>query len=391
LCQDRGIRGKHSILALAITFVLAHGTSAHAGKSATADDFVSDARALMRLTACAGDAKLPATITARRAQRHCKRLARAIKRYRARWMSKATPFFAKLVPASIPKRVIYPFGGGDLLTALVVFPGLSEITTISLEPAGDVTAPARMSRRHLSRALASLGAEMEWLLIKNYGRTRRMRVVMTQARLPGQLAFSLLALAVHGYEPLSVRYFDLTSSGAVHYLDRSAIAAAGKRGHANVEIRFRAAGKANAPVRVFRHLQQNLDDNGLRTTSGKRVLAHLRAKGSVTAMTKAASYLLWWRRFSTIRGYLTKHMEWMISDSTGLLPRHARRAGFSQEVWGSFTECIIRIADFLENEAARMWKSHRYRRMPFRFGYPDKKGHNHLMVTRRRRSKRARK
>ena len=36
-----------------------------------------------------------------------------------------------------PKTVVYPFGGGDLLSALVAFPDATEITTISLELAGD--------------------------------------------------------------------------------------------------------------------------------------------------------------------------------------------------------------------------------------------------------------
>ena len=37
----------------------------------------------------------------------------------------------------MPKTVVYPFGGGDLLSALVAFPDATEITTISLEQAGD--------------------------------------------------------------------------------------------------------------------------------------------------------------------------------------------------------------------------------------------------------------
>ena len=40
-------------------------------------------------------------------------------------------------------------------------------------------------------------------------------------------------------------------------------------------------------------------------------------------MTKAASYLLWWKEFSLIRNYLLKNMVWMISDSTGIPTDHA--------------------------------------------------------------------
>lgn len=336
----------------------------------------------MRMAACAGKAPAPSALPARSAARHCKRLGKAIAGYRARWMNKATPFFAKLVPKDIPRKVIYPFGGGDLLTALVVFPELEELTTVSLEPAGDLDAPGKLSRGQLVRALASLRTEMEWLLLKNYGRTKRMRVVMTWARLPGQMAFSVLALAIHGYAIESVRYFRFLETGAIEYLSAAQIERGGKRAFANAEIRFRRG--TSGPIKVFRHVQQNLDDSGLRTASGKRLLAHLASQGPVTAMTKAASYLLWWRKFGRLRRYLTEHMRWMISDSTGLLPRDARPKGFVQQTWGRFNGCFIRIAKYYSNEQARLWRRNPYRRMPFRFGYPDNSGNNHLMITRRR-------
>ena len=48
------------------------------------------------------------------------------------------------------------------------------------------------------------------------------------------------------------------------------------------------------------------------------MLAHLEAKGLVSAMTRAADFLLWRRDFSRIRDYLTSHLVWMISDTTGI-------------------------------------------------------------------------
>ena len=50
-----------------------------------------------------------------------------------------------------PKTVVYPFGGGDLMSALVAFPDATEITTISLELAGD---PRRLEKLDAERARA---------------------------------------------------------------------------------------------------------------------------------------------------------------------------------------------------------------------------------------------
>ena len=40
-------------------------------------------------------------------------------------------------PKDLPTALVYPFGGGDLMAALQLFPEATEITTISLELAGD--------------------------------------------------------------------------------------------------------------------------------------------------------------------------------------------------------------------------------------------------------------
>ena len=59
------------------------------------------------------------------------------------------------------------------------------------------------------------------------------------------------------------------------------------------------------------------DVDGVYTTD-PRVVKHLEAKGPIAGMTKAASYLLSWDSFSTIRDYLTGHVVWMVSDATGV-------------------------------------------------------------------------
>ena len=40
-----------------------------------------------------------------------------------------------LKPAGLPKTVVYPFGGGDLISALTTYPEANDYTTLSLEHA----------------------------------------------------------------------------------------------------------------------------------------------------------------------------------------------------------------------------------------------------------------
>lgn len=228
--------------------------------------------------------------------------------------------------------------------------------------------------------------------------------------------FALAALAVNGFEPLSLRYFDIEPDGSLRYLtsadldervratlaaDDAREAAAHKPGSrkvgkgtvyrvwklqesvfANIEISYRTAGDATAAPRIYRHIVANLDDEHLGVD--RRVLTHLERKGKVAVMTKAASFLLWYDDFSLVRQYLIDHLAWMISDASGIPPHAAAAAGLEQITYGTFVDAyFIKDPNDVRSEMIKLWKQNPARDLPFRFGYPDAKEHNHLMVTRR--------
>ena len=118
-------------------------------------------------------------------------------------------------------------------------------------------------------------------------------------------------------------------------------------------------------------------------TADDRVLRHLRAKGKVAVMTKAASFLLWYDDFGQVRDYLLKNIAWMISDASGIPPSYADPAGFEQVTYGDFAGPYFVIDNKnTRAEFVKMWKKQPHRDLPFRFGYPDSDKHNHMMITR---------
>ena len=52
--------------------------------------------------------------------------------------------------------MVYPFGGGDLGSASSRSPGAREITTLSLEHAGDLPRLAKLDKKQLGSALADI-------------------------------------------------------------------------------------------------------------------------------------------------------------------------------------------------------------------------------------------
>jgi hypothetical protein len=349
-------------------------------------DLGPQARALVGVVACTSGAPAPpARFDAKLLAAHCRQMAMLERWWRKRWLSHAQPFLEKVVPDDLPARIVYPFGGGDLLTALVTFPRATEITTLSLEPAGDVRAIDTVGPDDLEEALADVRAMTAKLFAVAHSKTSVMRQ-MSRAKFPGEVTLTLIALSLHDLEPVSVRYFRVAAGGELTYLTEEDLApAAGNASAAerasrfsNIEIAFRARG-GNGETRLFRHISVNLDDTHL--AADPSVLRHLEAKGQVTAITKAASYLLWWRNFSEIRGYLLGHMVWMISDSTGITPEHAGAAGFEQIAYGHFDGPFLKAAQKPSEAFQRLWASS-VEPISFRFGYPDVAGNSHLLITR---------
>ncbi|WP_428268868.1 hypothetical protein [Haliangium sp.] len=372
------------------------GTSAAAAVPGQGRDFIAEARVLYRVVACAGDDPVPAHLDAAVIEAHCKRITANEQHYRDRYATMAKEFIAKLRPEGLPDVVVYPFGGGDLISALVAYPDAREITTMSLEHGGDPRRIREIGAQELEESLAAFRREIGGMLSVSNNTSVNLSSAHTNL-LPAQLSSFLVGLAVHDFEPVSVRYFTLTEDGSLHYLNDAEIKEMeDQQAHqlkhdwvepnfsaafSNVEIQFRARGaESDAPVRVHRHLAANLanrhlDDDG-------PVMKHLRSKGRVAAMTKAASYLLWRGDFSRIRDYLLEHMEFMISDSTGIPPAYARRAGMVQTPLGRFSQSFLDASEQHNLDFQELWASKPYRRLPFRFGYVDAERQRHLLITR---------
>ncbi|MCK6551336.1 hypothetical protein L6R52_36210 [Myxococcota bacterium] len=357
-------------------------------------DFAAEAKLLYRVVACAGDDAVPAHLDAKVVGAYCERLGKSIEKYRTNYVDGASKFIAGIRPADAPKTVVYPFGGGDLLSALTTYPDASLITTMSLEHAGDPRRIHTMKKGRLASSLAVIRNMGGGLLVWNDSKSETLMKAQRND-LPGQISLFLIALATHGYEPVSLRFFRVEPDGSLHYYDEAEIAALEHDGASKLksnwtppdfseafshsELTFRKRG-GSGELRVHRHLAANLGDASLATTPG--VIRYLEKQGRVSAMTKAASYLLWYDSFATIRNYLLANMDFMVSDSTGIPPEYATKAGFEQETYGRFERSFLNVHEKYNAQFRKLWRAQPERPLPFRYGYIDGAKHYHMLITR---------
>jgi hypothetical protein len=353
-------------------------------------NFIAQAKAIFRVAACGGNDPVPPQIDAALVEEHCSELKQLYAQFKTTWMDVAMPFIDKLRPKDLPTQVVYPFGGGDLLTALATYPDAAELTIMSLEVAGDPRGIDNVKTAQLKPALQLLRLHLGKLFDKVHSRTVNLEL-QSQAVLPGEATFSMAALAIHGYVPYAVRYFRFEPDGTIKYFtaddiekaDKAVKGNAGGQGNSakrifdNIEIMFR---KPGGPIKTARHIAWNLDDEHFK---GTPLHKHLLSKGRFAAMTKAASHLLWADNFSTIRDLLLSQMEWMISDTTCPPPRYAKKAGFTQDTYGQYewAEPFGPVNNRDIEAFKKLFKENPQRALPFRYGYPDNKSHGHMVIT----------
>ncbi|MGE0403354.1 MAG: hypothetical protein AB7T06_41990, partial [Kofleriaceae bacterium] len=174
-------------LAVSTLFVAMLATTARA-QTEGAQDFIAEAKVFYRVVACGGTDPLPAEVEAAVVDKHCEVMTKRYESFRTKYVEPARAFFAGVQPAGLPTTVVYPFGGGDLVGALVTYPNATEITTISLEHGGDPTRLATLSKRQLRAGLAAFRNSVAGLLSLNDSTSENMRK-LEKGGIPGQLSF----------------------------------------------------------------------------------------------------------------------------------------------------------------------------------------------------------
>jgi len=74
----------------------------------------------------------------------------------------------------------------------------------------------------------------------------------------------------------------------------------------------------------------------------------------------------------------------MVSDSTGIPPRFARKAGFVQETYGKFTGPFLEASKQHSADFVKLWEEQPSRPLPFRYGYPEAEKHWHMLITKKK-------
>jgi len=215
----------------------AAGSNASAPLAAGGADLLPYVKHLYDVVACGLDGKLPDDMAkadtggklAAVVKQHCDQLRPYIAKFRTTYFDSARAWFVEREPKDLPKTVVYPFGGGDLISLLVPFPDATDYTTISLELAGDPRHLGELDANKLRDSLHNWSVDIGPVI--NIGMNSSVNLSDEQRNvLAAQLSSHLLGLVTGGYEVVAARYFTLDDQGAVHYVEQAQLDADTKQG-----------------------------------------------------------------------------------------------------------------------------------------------------------------
>ena len=293
-------------------------------------------------------------------------------------------------------------------SALVVYPDATELTTISLEAAGDVRVIDTI------RQGASSSSDLDEITLRHPPAVPRG--ALDDQELAGRVALDaarhahVRARRARGARHGAGRRCATSTSSAtatLRYLTerrarrsappssrrRSASKTPPKNVHAllvraGLGVRERrdpvpaARRRERAAPHVSPHRREpRRSAHGARTIACSATCAQ---KGKVAVMTKAASFLLWYDDFTQIRDYLLE--EHRVDDLRRVghpaeLRRPRRlRADHVRRVHRPVLR--DRRQEHARASSSSCGRTSRTATLPFRFGYPDAAKHNHLMITR---------
>jgi hypothetical protein len=272
----------------------------------------------------------------------------------------------------IPDLVFYPFSGPDILNALAFFPRGKRFLLVGLERIGELPDAESLTPRKLRTGLVQIEAALGEILGYNFFRTRDMSVEVGAHPLSGTAGLLLLFLARTGHTITGARRVAIDADGQiVEPPEGSGQAAPG------LELRFRAP--SDTTDRIVYYFQRDLSNRAWQHGQPdiERLLRH---EARSTTFLKAASYLMFKRRFSRIRALVLDKSERVVQDASGIPFKYLQQAPWSLRLYGRYEQANHLFSPFDQPRLRAAMRASSLGRLPFSFGYDYHRGTSHVIV-----------
>jgi hypothetical protein len=268
--------------------------------------------------------------------------------------------------------VFYPFSGPDFLNADIYYPEVSQYILIGLEPIGRLPDICDKSADSVKSYLTDIKNNLTDLLKRSYFITRRMEGDLGKTKINGTLPIICLFIKRTGYHIQDIHKIGVDSLGNCLITDNMK-----KPGKLVKGVRIDFNKPSDGRMKSVYYFRLDISDQGLKKAPGFRTYLS-RLPQSYTFL-KAASYLLHFREFSTIRKLIFDISYTILQDESGIAYQLFNKKKWDIRLYGMYTKPKNEFSFIKEPELEKAFHHSVVKPLPYSLGYNWRSGHTSML------------
>jgi len=251
----------------------------------------------------------------------------------------------KLVDQS-SQVLFYPFSGPDFLYGYSFFPKQKNYVLVGLEPVGSLPNLEKASAAEVSQNLQGIEQSLRAILQWSFFRTNDMKADLSQQ---GVLPILFVFLARTNNKITDVQYIGLKKDSTISVLS------AKNQGKTIPGVRIDFIPVGESEPRSLYYFSTDLSNSGLaKTPEFTKFVQNL---GRPVTYLKAASYLLHYDSFSTMRNFILSQSAAVLQDDSGIPVKYFNNSQWNLKFYGSYTQPIALFKDEYQANLKNIYKS----------------------------------
>jgi hypothetical protein len=268
--------------------------------------------------------------------------------------------------------IFYPFSGPDFLNANLFYPDADQYILMGLEPIGFIPDLCSMHPDSVGSYLNSINNSLIDMFKRSYFITATMIKDLKNTKVNGTIPLITLFIKRTGHHIISIRKAGINAEGNLVFSDSLLKK---KNIVPGIQINFLStSGKKEQSVLYFR---TDISDKGLEKNPGfKTYLSNL--PQSYTYL-KAASYLLHYETFNTIRSLIFSVSSTILQDDSGIAYKYFDKTKWNIKLYGKYSKPTKEFSFISEPDLEKAYQTYMIRPLPYTIGYNWRTGNSNLL------------
>jgi hypothetical protein len=269
---------------------------------------------------------------------------------------------SELINSHDKTTLFYPFSGPDFLNANIFYPDADQYIMIAMEPIGSLPDICNMPPDTVTSYLNMINNSLSDIYKRSYFITGRMNTDLKKTKVNGTIPLLTLFIKRTGHHIVSMTKIGVDSSGNWQIADSLKNK---KNIVPGIKIDFLSiSGKKVQSVFYFR---TDISDEGLEKTPGFR--NYLSRLPQSHTYLKAASYLMHYETFETIRSVVFDKSSTILQDDSGIAYKYFDKSRWDLRLYGRYTKPINEFSFISEPDLEKAYKNSLFRPLPYTLGY----------------------